>query len=79
MIWLFATLACMFVQAFFSMQEMAIISINRLEVLFFSDNGNKNAKKIAYFLQNPHVLFTTTLIMVNIALQIGSELSLIHI
>lgn len=75
MIWLFATLLCMAVQSFFSMQEMAVISVNRLEVLFFSSKGDSRALKIAYFLKKPHVLFTTTLIMVNVALQLGSECS----
>lgn len=75
MIWLVATLACMALQAFFSMQEMAHISVNRLEVLFFSKNQDARAKKIAYLLRHPHVLFTTTLIMVNLALQLGSECS----
>lgn len=75
MIWLFATLACMAVQSFFSMQEMAVISVNRLEVLFYSSKGDSRALKIAYLLKKPHVLFTTTLIMVNVALQLGSECS----
>lgn len=75
MFWAFATVLCIAVQAFFSMQEMAIISVNRLEIMYFTAQNHRAAKRISYLISHPHALFTTTLVMVNFALQLGSECS----
>lgn len=73
--WLIATLLCVMLEGFFSMQEMAIVSLNRLDLLYDYARGSRRAKWISKLLQNPHQLFSTTLLVVNLVLQIGSECS----
>jgi putative hemolysin len=73
--WLVATLLCIMLEGFFSMQEMAIVSLNRLDLLYDCARGSRRARWISKLLQNPHQLFSTTLLVVNLVLQIGSECS----
>lgn len=55
------------------MQEMAIISCNRLRLEVAAKRGDKKAKLILYFLTTPTLLFGTTLIGVNLFLVVSSE------
>ncbi len=73
--WIFATLACIFIQSFYSMSEMAMLSFNKVRLQYYVSEGKQRAKWIDYLLQNPARLFGTTLLGVNIALQFGSECS----
>lgn len=57
------------------MQEMAILSYNRLNLNCRLQRGERKAKWICYFLQNPHHLFTTILLFNDACLHIGSECS----
>lgn len=57
------------------MQEMAVVSLNKVRLQYYLSKKFKRAFWINSFLQNPSKLFGTTLLGVNIALQIGSECS----
>lgn len=57
------------------MQEMAILSCNRLDLNYRLQKGDRKALKIHYFLSHPHRLFTTILIFNDACLHIGSECS----
>jgi CBS domain containing-hemolysin-like protein len=71
--WLFSTIFWTFVMSFYSMQEMACISFNRLRLEFAVREGHRREKWIKSMLDNPTTLFGTTLIGVNVALVISSE------
>lgn len=73
--WLLLTLVCIATQAFFSMLEMAYVSFNRVKLHYYVSENMKRAVWIQKLLQDPSKLFGTTLVGVNIALQIGSECS----
>ncbi len=61
------------VMSFYSMQEMACISFNRLRLEFAVREGHLRETWIKSMLDNPTALFGTTLIGVNVTLVIGSE------
>ncbi len=73
--WLLVTLFWTCVLSFYSMQEMACISCNKLRL----DYGVSQKKRTAIWLQRlldaPQLLFTTTLVGVNVAMMISSESS----
>ncbi|NNM44009.1 MAG: HlyC/CorC family transporter [Chlamydiae bacterium] len=69
------TFFCLVVQAFFSMLEMAIVSINKVRLQYYVSKGNRRAIWISKLLNHPAQLFGTTLIGVNLAMQLGSEAS----
>lgn len=71
--WLFSTIFWTFVMSFYSMQEMACISFNRLRLEFAVRAGSRQAAWIKSLLDKPTTLFGTTLIGVNVALMISSE------
>lgn len=73
--WLILTLICILIQSFYSMLEMACLSFNKVRLHYYVDRGNKRAIWLNQLLQNPTKLFATTLLGVNIALQVGSECS----
>ncbi|MGE3953889.1 MAG: hemolysin family protein [Parachlamydiales bacterium] len=73
--WIFATLACIAIQSLYSMQEMALVSFNKIRLQYYEGRGYKRARWIRTLLQDPSKLFGTTLVMVNLALQVGSECS----
>ena len=77
-VWLPILLLCLLaiiIQAYFTMMEMSLVSFNRVKLQYFVSQNNSAAKRIARMLRNPTYLFGTTLIGVNVFLQIGSELS----
>ena len=71
--WLLSTVFWTFVMSFYSMQEMACISFNRLRLEFAVREGHRREKWIQSMIDNPTALFGTTLIGVNVALVISSE------
>ena len=73
--WLIITLACILVQAFFAMMEMASVSFNKVRLQYFVSKGSRRARWLYSLLQNPPRLFGTTLFGVNFCLQVGSECS----
>lgn len=73
--WLILTLLFILGEAFFSMQEMAILSCSRLDLNYRLQRGDRRAGKVRYFLLHPHRLFTTILIFNDACLHIGSECS----
>lgn len=68
-------LLCLVCQAYFTMMEMAIVSIDRIRLEYRAQNADTRALIIKSLLDRPSFLFTTTLIGVNTFLQIGSECS----
>lgn len=75
LIWLFLTLFFVLGEAFFAMQEMAILSYNRLYLNYRLQFRDRRAQWIRYFLLHPHRLFTTILIFNDACLHLGSECS----
>lgn len=73
--WFLLTFLFVLILAFVSMQEMAIVSLNRLDLLYDYAKGSRRAKWIVKLLRNPDQLFATTLLIANLVLQIGSECS----
>lgn len=73
--WLGVTLICIAVQSFYSMLEMACVSFNKVRLQYYVNEGKRRALWLNYLLENPARLFGTTLVGVNVALQIGSECS----
>lgn len=73
--WLLLTILCLIIQAFFAMEEMAAVSFNKARLHYYVNKGNKRAMWLNFLLQKPARLFVTTLMMINIALQVGSECS----
>lgn len=71
--WLVNVLLWTSLMAFYSMEEMAAISCNRIKLEFYAVEGKSWAIWLEEFLKNPTRLFTTTLIGVNIALMVSSE------
>lgn len=71
--WLFLNLVTLIALGFYSMQEMACVSFNRIRLQYYVSKGMKRALWLNYLLQNPARLFGTTLISVNAAMFIGSE------
>lgn len=71
--WIMLNLLSMAVLAFYSMQEMACVSLNKIRLHYYVSKGMKRAHWLTYLLQDPARLFGTTLICVNAAMMIGSE------
>ncbi len=69
------TVFCVAVQGFFSMFEMASVSFNRIRLQYYEKQGHKMAIWLKGLLSQPSRLFGTTLIMINVALLVGSEAS----
>lgn len=71
--YLFLMITCLIVQGFFAMLEMACVSFNKVRLQYYVSQGSRRAKWLTYLLKKPALLFGTTLIGVNLALQMGSE------
>jgi len=72
---LLLTLGAILIHGCFSMLEMAAVSFNKVRLQYFVSLGNRRAIWLMRLLQNPTLLFGTTLICVNTAMQFGSECS----
>lgn len=55
------------IQGFLSNSEMAMVSCNKFRLQYLVKNGNKRASIILNLLNNPHRLFGTTLLGINIS------------
>lgn len=73
--WLCITLFWTAVLSFYSMQEMACISCNKLRLDFAVSQKKRWAIWLQQLLEKPQLLFSTTLIGVNVAMMISSESS----
>lgn len=71
--WLFVNMLSIAVLAFYSMEEMAFVSFNKVRLQFYVAKGDKRASLVNQLLQKPSQLFGTTLIGVNVATFMGSE------
>lgn len=71
--WTTLNLISMFVLGFYSMQEMASVSFNKIRLHYYVSKGMKRAIWLNDLLQDPARLFGTTLLSVNAAMFIGSE------
>ncbi|MBN2480037.1 MAG: HlyC/CorC family transporter [Parachlamydiales bacterium] len=70
---LILALACVLLESFFSMFEMACVSLNKVKLHYNASKNNKKAVWLTFLLSRPSYLFGTTLIAVNTVMQIGSE------
>lgn len=73
--WLTATLFWTGVLSFYSMQEMACISCNKLRLDYAVAQNKRTAIWLQRLLESPQLLFSTTLVGVNVAMMISSESS----
>lgn len=73
--WLLFTFLCLAMHAFFTSAEMACVSFNRVRMEYYVSQGNQRAVWLSRLMKNPSQLFGTTLLGVNLALQLGSECS----
>ena len=71
--WLLMTFFWTSLMSFFSAEEMACISYNKLKLEVQARVGSRRAEWIRTLLQNPSSFFGTTLIGVNLCLVISSE------
>ncbi|MDP1608903.1 MAG: hemolysin family protein [Chlamydiales bacterium] len=69
------TLLAVFVQGLFALFEMACVSFNKVRLQYYVSLGMKRAVWVAFLLKRPSRLFGTTMIGINLALQVGSESS----
>ena len=74
-LWALLTLFCIMTEGFYSSLEMALVSFNKVRLQYYIGKGNQRAKWINWLLHHPSRLFGTTLLGVNIAMQLGSECS----
>lgn len=65
-------LVCLILQAFFAGAEMAIISCNRIKVRHRAEMGERRARIVQRFLEEPRNLLATTLVGYNLAVVTGS-------
>ncbi len=70
---LFLTGACIVLQGFFAMLEMAAVSFNKVRLQYYVSREKSQAIWLSYLLHHPALLFGTTLVMVNTSLLVGSE------
>ena len=73
--WLIMTLLCLSIHAFYSMMEMACVSFSKVRLQYYVGQNRSRASWIHHLIRRPSRLFGTTLLGVNVALQIGSECS----
>lgn len=71
--WLLFNLFTIIALGFYSMVEMACVSVNKARLQFYAINGSWRAQLLLKLLNDPSLLFTTTLIGVNVATFVGSE------
>lgn len=71
--WLFLTLFWTLVMSFYSTQEMAAISFNKLRLEYYVFQKKRWAIRLKELLDHPTMLFTTTLAGVNLAVMASSE------
>jgi len=75
LMWLLLNIFTIICLGFYSMLEMACVSLNKVRLDYYVSKKNRQALWLKYLLQHPFRLFGTTLIGVNIAMVVGSECS----
>lgn len=71
---LILTLVCVLIESFFSMFEMALVSLNKVKLHYSAGSKkSKKAKWLEFLLNNPSYFFGTILIVITSMIQIGSE------
>jgi|GEM_PF-6956134 len=73
--WLLSTIFWTGVMSFYSMQELSCIACNKIRLQYDVSKKDKRSLLLFALLKNPSLLFSTTLISVNITLMISSECS----
>jgi putative hemolysin len=73
--WLFFVFLALLVHGFSAMFEMAVVSINRLRLSYEIAQGSRRAARMAQLLEQPLQLFGALLLLLNVALVVGSECS----
>lgn len=66
-------LLCIVLEGFFAGSEIGFISCNRIRISNLADKGNKRAKIVMGFLEDPERFLSTTLVGVNISVVISSS------
>jgi len=61
------------VEGFFSMMEMALVSFSKVRMQYYAAQKSKRGQWLMKMISRPAILFGTTLLCVNAALQFGSE------
>jgi len=74
-LWLTLNFLSLVMLSFYSMMEMACVSLNRVRLEYWVNQNNTRAKRLSWLLRNSSRLFGTTLIGVNVAMMFGSEFS----
>ncbi len=65
---------CILFEAFFSGTELAVISLNRVNIQKKADEGNTSAQKVQELLKNPERIFSTTSLGTNLAVVTSTSL-----
>lgn len=73
--WMILNILSLVILSFYSMMELACVSMNKVRLQYYVSKENPRAIKLHRLLSNSSLLFGTTLIGVNIALFFGSEFS----
>lgn len=73
--YLILIIACLIIQGFFAMVELACVSFNKVRLQYYAASHKKRAVWLSYLMSHPAFLFGTTLIGVNTGLVVGSECS----
>lgn len=66
---------CLLCEAFFAGSEMGIVSLNRIRLQHFADEGSKSAELVLRMLENPEKVLGTTLVAVNLAIVASASLA----
>jgi len=66
---------CIILEGFFAGSEIGIISCNRIRMSNLADKGDKRAKAVISFLEDPEGFLSTTLVGVNLSVVIGSSVA----
>jgi len=67
--------ACLLIQGFFAGMEMALVSSNRLRLLYLTEKGSRRARIITALLKTPEKVLATTLVGINVVLILGASVA----
>ncbi len=73
--WIFLNILWIVIQGFYSMMEMACVSFNKVKLQYYLTKNHQNARYINFLMKRPYRLFSTVMLGLNLALQMGSETS----
>ncbi len=69
-----STIFFLFCHFLFSGSEMSIISCERMRMQILAKKGNRGARLVLYFLDHPNILFSITLVGVNLSMVANSTI-----